>query len=105
MPSAKDIAVQLKAFQTAWPKPQLVADPAGARAAFAKRMGSVEIFYNDDRGSKERNAKVRGVHIGEILEMLHTLNNHRKDLPVGRFLQKLDTLIRVLGGAPDEEKG
>ncbi|MCH7736947.1 MAG: hypothetical protein IH872_06035, partial [Chloroflexi bacterium] len=63
---------QLNAFHHAWTADGVAADVCGAYDDLAARMGLVGIALGDNAGSRAANPLVRGLWIGEIIDMIRT---------------------------------
>ena len=91
---------QLNAFCNAWTADGIAADVCGAYDDLAKRMGHVGIALGDNAGSRSANPLVRGLWIGEIIDMIRTLslflNDSRGFLP-RKFWDKLTAMREVMG--------
>ena len=91
---------QLNAFYLAWTADGVAADVCGAYDDLATRMGHVGIALGDNAGSRSANPLVRGLWIGEIIDMIRTLslflNNSRGFLPQ-KFWDKLTAMREVMG--------
>ena len=91
---------QLNAFYLAWSADGVAADVCGAYDDLAARMGKVGIALGDNAGSMAANPLVRGLWIGEIIDMIRTLslflNDSRGFLPQ-KFWDKLTAMRNVMG--------
>jgi len=77
MATRQEIARELKVFRDAWPKNRVRDDLSGARSAFTDHMKNVGIIYRDQKTSKANNPEINGLHVGELLDMLNTLNKYQ----------------------------
>ena len=91
---------QLNAFYLAWTADGIAADVCGAYDDLAARMAKVGIALGDNAGSRAANPLVRGLWIGEIIDMIRTLSlfldDSRGFLP-RKFWDKLTTMRDIMG--------
>lgn len=104
------IAYELDQFITRWGSGAAVAANLPlAYQELAYYLGNVGIVYQDQAGSKTRNPGVNGLHIGELLDLLHTLYTFgpTQFIP-GKFWSKITMMLDVMreyddGTSSDED--
>lgn len=101
------IAEELQKFMTAFPNAAAVAGnlPAALKQ-LTTNLGNVGIVYQQNEQSKANNPGVNGLQVGELLDMLHTLNQFAGNpsaFQADKFWKKLVTMYEVM--SEDESSG
>lgn len=100
------IGAQLALFMGAYPNAGAIGqDVPGALVQLTTNMGNVGIVYQQAATSRQNNPGVHGLHIGELLDMLHTLTTfaNQAGFQEDRFWDKLVTMHEIMTEDPDAE--
>jgi hypothetical protein len=100
---AQELASFMAVFATAAAVGQNV---AGALLQLTQNLGNVGIVYRDREKSKANNDGVNGLQIGELLDMLNTLNAfaNRPGFKADKFWNKLVTMHEIMSEDPEEKE-
>jgi hypothetical protein len=92
------IAGELQLFMNAYPNAAAIsANLPGALAQLTANLGNAGIAYQQNAQSRANNPGVNGLQVGELIDMLHTLNTVQAPaFQANRFWDKLVKMHEIM---------